>query len=321
MSVSVRSCCANVTLATAVAITAAAVCPAAQSLGHHEVKVTYPLVGFPAVTLAGLETVFAAVDSASAQPDLAGFNSPADTPQAVAQAAATTPGDALYDAVREVAFWTGLALLPAWWIAFPVTFPIGFLVGQHILFPAPPDYRDALGFRNLGLMLCAVALPPLLVVELFPARVSSTDTATTPAPSAARTSAASAADFTDPAIETADEPAMGSDEAAGEDISAAVPDSKRSAEPAAAVPPSTETVEESLAAGAAIDEQAAVASVSRGNAAASRRAAEDKQSHEHSTATARERKIRAAADSPTATGRTSPNAAGLSSSSDGADPR
>lgn len=312
MSVSVRSSCANVALATAVAITAAAACPAAQSLGHHEVKVTYPLVDFPAMTLTGFESSSIAWDLMSAQTNFAGFNSPADTTQAVAPASATTTGDALYDVVREVAFWTGLALLPAWWIAFPVTFPIGFLVGQHILFPAPPDYRDALGFRNLGLMLCAVALPPLLVVELFPARVSSTDTATTPAPSAARTSVASAADLTEPATGTADEPAMGSDDAAGGDVSAAVSDLMRSAEPAPAVPPPTETVEESAAAEAAIDEHAAVASVSRGSAAASRRAAEDKQSQERSTTTARERTIRAAADSPTATGRTSLNATGVS---------
>ncbi len=125
MSVSVRSCCANVAFATAVAISATAVYPSAQSLGHYDLRATHPLVDFPVLNLASLETVLVEMDSPSAQQNPAGVESPADATQAVAPAAATTPGDTLYDVVREVALWASYALLPAWWIAFPLTFPIG----------------------------------------------------------------------------------------------------------------------------------------------------------------------------------------------------
>lgn len=172
-----------------------------------------------------------------------------------------------------------------------------------------------MGLRNLGLILSAIALPTLLVAELFPSRASSTVSATTPTPSAARSSAASVADHTDPAMATAHEPAMESDEASDENTSA-VSESTAPAEPAAAVAPSTEAAQEVSA-----DERLAATSVSRGNAWSSRRAAEETQIQKRSAATLRERKIRATAASPTAADQNKPNPPEVSSTADGEDAR
>lgn len=298
MSSLVRSCCAKAALATAITITATAVNPTTHTLAHHDVTIAYPSVGFSALTLASLETVLTEVDSSSPPSALAPVDSAADTNLAVAPAAATTVGDAVYDTVRQMAFWAGVALLPAWWIALPITFPIGYLVGQQFIYPAPPNSFDFMGLRTLSWLLCAVALPPLLAGEIFPARESSTDAATTPAASAARPSAAS---LTGPTTASAGGSAVEPDEPEGEDITGAVRNSKAPADPAAP-PASAEAAE---AAGAAIsEERATVSPAPRGNSVLSRRATEDKQSHERSAATPHERKIRAKAASPTATGQT-----------------
>jgi len=300
MSNLVRSCCATVALATAITITATAVNPTAQTLAHHDVTVPYPSVGFSALTLAGLETVLAGVDSPSAPPTLAVADPAAVTNRAVAPVAATAAGDALYDAVREMAFWVGLALLPAWWIAFPITFPIGYFVADHLLLPAPLDY-NGLAPRGLALLLYTVALPPLLVINLFPDRESPTSTATTPAASAARSSAVSATGLTGPTTSSAGESAVEPAEPGGESVAAAVRNSKAPADTAA--PPAS--VEAAGAAGAAIpEERATVSSAPRGDSVLSRRAAEDRQSYERSAAMPHERKGRAKVASPAATGKT-----------------
>lgn len=300
MSFLVRSCCAKVALATAITITATAVYPAAQTLAHHNIKIAYPSVGFSALTLAGLETVLAEVDSPSPPPALAAVDPAADANRAVAPAAATAVGDALYDAVRQIAFWAGVALLPAWWIAFPVTFPIGYLVGQQFIYPAPPNSFDFMGLRSLSWLLCAVALPPFLAGELFPARESSTDAATTPAASAARSSAAAATGLTGPTTASAGESAVGPDEPGGENIAAAVRNSKAPADPAAP-PASAEAAEASEA---TTSEDRATVSSARGNSLLSSRATEDKQSQERSAATPHERKSRAKVASQAATSQT-----------------
>ncbi|MDQ1306648.1 MAG: hypothetical protein QG671_2480 [Actinomycetota bacterium] len=273
----VRSCCAKVALATAITTTVTAAHPAAHTLGNPDIRSSYPSVEISALVLAGIETALAEADSPSAQPTAATVDPPADTTRAVTPAASAI-GDGLYDIVRGIAFWAGVALLPAWWIAFPVTFPIGYFVGQEILFPAPPNYSDFMGLRSLGMLLSAVALPPLLAAHFVPARTSSTTAATTPAASVVRSSAAAT-----------DDSAVRSDGSAVHSIAAAVRDTPQRVEPAGAAPSADVTGERSH------DGRAGDPPVSSGNTVPSRRVAEGRQSHPRNTAAPRERKNRASA--------------------------
>lgn len=280
MCLLVRSCCAKVALATAIATAATALYPTAHTLGNPDIRSPYPSVEFSALVLAGIETALAQTDSPSVQPTAATVDPPADTTRAVTPAASAI-GDGLYDIVRGIAFWAGVALLPAWWIAFPVTFPIGYFVGQEILFPAPPNYRDFMGLRSLGTLLSAVALPPLLAAHFVPGRASSTIAVTTPAASVVRSSAA-----------VADDSAVGSDKPAVHSITAAIRNTPRRVEPAVATPSADSTGEGSH------DGRADDPTAPSRKSVTPRRVADGKQSNPRSTAAPRERQNRTSAAPP-----------------------
>lgn len=271
MHLLVRSCCANVALATAITT-------AAHTLGNPDIRAPHPSFEISALALTGLETALAEADSQSAQPTSATVTSPPDTTRAVTPAGSAI-GDGLYDIIRGFAFWAGVALLPAWWIAFPVTFPIGYFVGQEVLFPAPPNYSDFMGLRSLGMLLSAVALPPLLAAHFVPARASST-TAATPKASVVRSSAAST-----------DDSAIRSDETALHSITGAVRNTSQQVEPAV-VPPSADITGEQPHNG-----RIGVPPAPSRKTVPPPRVADCEQSHVRSTAAPRERRNRTSAAS------------------------
>lgn len=259
MAVLVSSCCVKVAVATAIAMTATVVNPSGQMLVHQTDKAGYTAFNSPVLTLASLESSLAAVDSAPAQ---LAVTSPREATQAVAVAAAeATLGGLVYDVVRGAAIAAAIAVLPLWWIGFPITFPIGWAVTQQLIFPAnfqPLNfYGDPLGIFNLLFIASAVALPLALVGKFLPPRDSSSAT-----PTAAVPSAASTASLTDTTAAPTDEPAIEIDMGIRESAKPAAPRSKRPAKSAAAVV-STE----------ALDKRNDAPSVSKANAVSSRHAA------------------------------------------------
>lgn len=205
---SVQSCsrCAAVVVTTAFGIMSTGVCPVPQAFGQRNDGAAYRSVTVPLLSLAGLEFGLAATDSASAEAAVAEVPGPAEATQAVASAAATTLVDVLYDVARNIVFAASIAVLPAWWIAFPVTFPIGYYVGERFLFPSSAGLP---GLRTIGIILSAVALPPVLAGRLLPELSTSTGTATQTAsteqsPPVSAAPAASAASLTDAAKTSTD---------------------------------------------------------------------------------------------------------------------
>lgn len=259
MAVLVRSCCANVALTTAIAMAVTAVYPAAQTLTLRAGKAAYSGVNVPVLTLASLESSLAALDVTPAQQALQGASSQAEVTQAVAPAVAEeTPGDFWYSFAQSVAVFAAIASLPLWWIAFPITFPLGFAIQQLIGLPPGAD--------------SVIYLPIYLAGRLFPARLSPTATASptasvaqspdtfTPILSDSDTSTASV----DAPVIQADAPTIQVDEGGSDGVTAAAaPRSKRPAKSAAATSPSTE----------ALEKRDDVSSVSKGNATSSRQAA------------------------------------------------
>lgn len=168
MAVLVRYCCANVALTTAIAMATTVVHPAAQTLALQTNREALPALYSTALTLTSLESGLAAVDAAPAQ---SAFISPREVTQTVFPAAAeASPGDALYDFARQLVFWASVAVLPLWWIAFPVTFPLGYIIGSQVLF-TDPGYAGLFGNPTTwGILSSIFALPVVLAFELLPSR-------------------------------------------------------------------------------------------------------------------------------------------------------
>lgn len=177
-------------------MTATAVCPPPQTLALQAGKAAYSAVGFPALTLASLETSLAGVELA---PPAQLVASPLAATQGVASAGAE-PADTLIDLLRIaaglVSLAVGFALWPFWLISLPVTFPILWGTGS----------QDATSI--VGLVL-DVFLGPLLLYQwvdnLFPPSSAAT---VNPSASAARSLATPADSLSDTASGSADEPAI-----------------------------------------------------------------------------------------------------------------
>lgn len=153
MSIAVRSCCTAAGFATIVAVTATVTGSVPQVLSHQPVKTRS--VGIPLLALEGLDTAIP-VTSWTAQPAVgAPDSSVGASPAAATQANATNPLSGL---LRTAAAFAISAANVLWLLAFPITFPVGFIWGQ-IAYPGT-------GISWPGLL----ALPYLLGLQyLLPA--------------------------------------------------------------------------------------------------------------------------------------------------------
>lgn len=158
MSTYVRSCCTAVALTTSIATTLTFTGPASPSVTRPAIR-EYESVKLPLVALAGLEAKISAAAANAPRPANGRVNQ-------VAATAAASGGDVLYDLVRNVAIAASYLLEPLWLIAFPITFPLGYLIASAIF---PPDPISG-GTRVLTAILAG---PAAIVAFLFPQRSAS----------------------------------------------------------------------------------------------------------------------------------------------------
>lgn len=91
-------------------------------------------------------------------------------PTAAVKAAVTADPVAggILNAIRTVALLATAVTLPLWWIAFPITFPLGFFIGNAILGPSTsPDEITGI-FRGLQLIGAVVFGPVAILGKLLP---------------------------------------------------------------------------------------------------------------------------------------------------------